>query len=162
MCKTEFWMQAQELLAHPPAIKAVPWLAAHSGQLNMSPEAQAASAGPRAFWHCKPGDCYRAEALLCLHCNSRSDLPSQQKWSAQYQLNILICQGLIGIGACFARFWRKFWLLEKFHNLFLPCNRHRLFKKASDLDVSPRPCLLYPKCLYCIHETMLSPMWRIL
>lgn len=109
ICKTEFWMQAQEWLAHPLE---VPWLAAHVGQLGMSPEAQAAPAGPRAFWHCKPGDCHRGWSTA---------LPplQQEKWSARYPLNILICQGLIGVGACFALFWgRKFWLQQTFYSMF--------------------------------------------
>lgn len=44
MCKTELWVQARwEWLARPLATRAVPWLAAHDGQLNASPEVLAAS-----------------------------------------------------------------------------------------------------------------------
>lgn len=39
-------MQAQGVVGTSPAMKAVPWLTACVGQLNVSPEVLAASVGP--------------------------------------------------------------------------------------------------------------------
>lgn len=44
-----FGCRRREWLAQPLATKAVPWLATHDGQLNVSPEVLAASVGPRGL-----------------------------------------------------------------------------------------------------------------